>query len=71
MLETTENGLVRVLSNPAYPGSPNQSALRNEMSKWPPDLKVVRMAEMAHQHYDEMQRNSVTSVPVAERLSIG
>jgi NADPH-dependent glutamate synthase beta subunit-like oxidoreductase/Pyruvate/2-oxoacid:ferredoxin oxidoreductase delta subunit len=46
----------------------NELVTDEKVAKWPPDLKVVRMNEMAHQHYEEMQRQSVTAVPVAERL---
>lgn len=47
----------------------NELATNEEVSKWPPEQKVVRLAEMAHQHYDEMQRNGVVAVPVTDRLA--
>jgi NADPH-dependent glutamate synthase beta subunit-like oxidoreductase len=47
----------------------NEKVTGENMSAWPPKMKIVTLAEMAHQHYDEMQRNAVTSLPVEERFA--
>ncbi len=47
----------------------NEKVTGENMSIWPPKMKIVTLAEMAHQHYDEMQRNAVTPLPVEERFA--